>query len=76
MQTARKMVLSGYKMPTMECMVEFEFDLERAIRILAERAYVNKSKKTKCGLMTVKVRPTTAAKEKAAETAKVVSLFS
>lgn len=61
MQIVRKMEVTAYKQPPTECMVELEFDEERALRFMAEAALRNKSKKTRMGWVTVRVRPTQAA---------------
>lgn len=66
MQVTRKMVLTAYKQPATECMVELEFDLERAIRYLGEKALRNKSKRARLGYMKVVVRPTELGKKQQA----------
>ena len=58
MEVTRKMMLKAYRKPECECMVELTFDLEHCLKYMAEKAYANKSKKTKFGHVTVKVRPT------------------
>jgi hypothetical protein len=61
MEIVKKLELCGwFAHPKVECMVEVEFDPDSLARTLGEKAYRNKSKKTRAlnGLIKVTVRPT------------------
>lgn len=68
MQIVRKMMVRTGRHDTreVECMVEMDFDQESTLRYCAEVALRNRTKRTKYGPVTVRVRPTIAEKDKQA----------
>lgn len=65
MNVTRKLTLTGFgRRDATECMVECEVNVEALLKALGEKAFRNRTKKTRAlaGLITVQVRPTLASR--------------
>ena len=50
------MLIPTYKAEPTECTVELDFEVDRALKVMAERAWNSKGKRSKFGFVKVKVR--------------------